>query len=308
LLYVIIAHYNRPYLHWADSRLLSYWAEPLTIIGFGIYTLWRERNAYTRRRLTVLVALVATIWWLLPEVSAHFGLEEPMWGSLPAPFPFPPGIHIPGKLSFFLVLGLAFLFGRRVDCGWNCTCVGLRETAGQPFREATLRGEKAWQWRHLRWLSTGYLFLYLALLCVPATAFSLSVYRWFWRLVDGSYFFSLLLVPLLGNRNYCRYVCPFGALYGLLNVLGFYRIRAEPEKCRGCGRCERECDMGIPVQRLVRERGEVNVVDCMGCGRCVTECPAGVLHFEDVRSRLFGWNITPRKRPAQPLGDQVRGT
>jgi ferredoxin len=32
----------------------------------------------------------------------------------------------------------------------------------------------------------------------------------------------------------------------------------------------------------------------MGCGRCVTECPAGVLHFEDVRSRLFGWNITPR--------------
>jgi ferredoxin len=42
--------------------------------------------------------------------------------------------------------------------------------------------------------------------------------------------------------------------------------------------------MGIPVQKFVETKGEVNVSDCVGCGRCVTSCPKGVLKVSGVRS------------------------
>ena len=45
--------------------------------------------------------------------------------------------------------------------------------------------------------------------------------------------------------------------------------------------------MGVPVSRLVREVGVIDVPDCVGCGRCVTECPKGILKTRDVRDSLL---------------------
>ena len=102
-------------------------------------------------------------------------------------------------------------------------------------------------------------------------------------LLGAIYFGSFLFIPLTGNRNWCRWLCPYGGTFGLLNKAGFYKIKAKQDECISCMKCERECDMGIPVQRLVAEKGEVNTADCVGCGRCVTNCPKGVLSFHDVR-------------------------
>ena len=70
------------------------------------------------------------------------------------------------------------------------------------------------------------------------------------------------------------------------NKVGFYKIKADREKCISCGKCTKECDMGIPVQHLVETKGEVNVFDCVGCGRCVANCPRKALRFSDVRGLL----------------------
>lgn len=106
----------------------------------------------------------------------------------------------------------------------------------------------------------------------------------FFGAVGVIYFTSFLFIPLTGNRNWCRWLCPYGQTFGILNKAGFYKIKADKEKCISCGKCAKECDMGIPVQHLVETKGEVNISDCVGCGRCINNRPKKVLSFYDVRS------------------------
>jgi polyferredoxin len=103
--------------------------------------------------------------------------------------------------------------------------------------------------------------------------------KYFYNFVTYTYYGSFLLIPLTGNRNFCRILCPFAALWGVLSVSGFYRINAKKDDCIECKKCEEVCDMGIPISRLVKEKGQIRSVECMGCGRCVTICPKNVLSF-----------------------------
>jgi glutamate synthase (NADPH/NADH) small chain len=56
----------------------------------------------------------------------------------------------------------------------------------------------------------------------PPSAWTVSFVGGFGLVVGLTYFGSFFLVPLTGNRFYCRYLCPYGATFGLLNHAGFY--------------------------------------------------------------------------------------
>lgn len=164
-------------------------------------------------------------------------------------------------------------------------CVGARDTMGAVFRQETIKSEKAWKFRHFKWVLTGCYFFLFIIVLIPfsKTKFIVDI---FLGIVGLTYFTSFLFIPILGNRNWCRWLCPYGGTFGILNKAGFYKIEAEREKCISCGKCNRECDMGIPVQYLVETKGEVNVADCVGCGHCVTNCPKGLLRFSDIRDHF----------------------
>lgn len=150
--YVAFAFVNGRFLHWfegADGEAplwLSQWTEYVVILVFGAWRTLAEQNSYTRKRLAFLTASVAIFWWAIPD---FLRLPEPYIGALPGQ-PIFPQIHAPGTLTFFGILLLVLLFGRRVVCGWNCPCVGIRETVGFAFRERTLRSETAWHWRYTK--------------------------------------------------------------------------------------------------------------------------------------------------------------
>ncbi|MEO5375763.1 MAG: 4Fe-4S binding protein [Alphaproteobacteria bacterium] len=271
---------NETWLFWWDSPVwFNRYTEYVLILCFGLWRIAAEHNPYTRRRLVVLVACVAVLWGLIPW---QFPFFEPYVGY-PGRQPEFPSLHTPGTLTFFLVLAAVLLFGRRVICGWNCPCVGIRETVGFPFRHVTPRGRWAWRLRHTKWI---FFTLYVGagvVLLSPLNSWSEAYLGFFGLVVVLPYFATLFLSPLTGNRSYCRYLCPFGATFGLLNKVGFYRIDYDERTCTDCGTCLQVCDMGIPVVELGRRSGKVDVADCMGCGRCVTECPTGSLVFRDVR-------------------------
>ncbi|MEO5371369.1 MAG: 4Fe-4S binding protein [Magnetococcus sp. DMHC-1] len=275
---------NDAWLFKFDNPLwLNRYTEYVIIIAFGAWRITAEKNPYTRRRLLILVANVACLWWLIPWV---FPFIEPHVGYL-AGLPAFPSLHTPGTLTFFLVLGGVFLFGRRVICGWNCPCVAIREVVGFPFRHAdhVPRGRWSWRLRHLKWI---WLALYLGAMWAmtrPANNITTGYLGFFAMVVVLPYFVTMLLSPWIGNRGYCRFLCPYGATFGLLNKVGMFRIDYDARSCIQCGKCKKVCDMNIPVWEMgVARQGKVDSTECMGCGRCITECPSQSLAFRDVRN------------------------
>ncbi|GMQ83917.1 MAG: hypothetical protein BMS9Abin06_0663 [Gammaproteobacteria bacterium] len=295
---------NEAWLFWFENPIwLNRYTEYGIILGFGIWRILAEQNPYTRRRFIILVFMVTVFWWLIPWL---YPVYESYVGFLWAQ-PVFPSLHVPGTLTFFLVLGLVFLFGRRIICGFGCPCVGIRETVGFPFRKKTLRSKWTWRLRHSKWFFFAWYVGIMAVTQFPPNSWTVSFVGSFYLIVMMTYFGTFFLAPLVGNRFYCRYLCPYGATFGLLNHAGFYAIKMDKDKCNDCRRCEQVCDMGIPVWEQGKQAGRVTALeDCMGCARCVVSCPTDALEIRDVRNlfrpkRVQNASYLLKRKQPEPL-------
>lgn len=79
-----------------------------------------------------------------------------------------------------------------------------------------------------------------------------------------------LAAGLFYDRFFCKYLCPMGAMYGLISKLGLYRVRRDETQCLACGKCDRAC----PVDLTVSQGRDVTSAECLACGLCVNACPA----------------------------------
>jgi glutamate synthase (NADPH/NADH) small chain len=302
---------NETWLFWFENPVwLNRYTEYGIILGFGIWRILAEQNPYTRKRFIILVFVVTVFWWLIPWL---YPVYEPYVGFLWAQ-PVFPSLHVPGTVTFFLILGLVFLFGRRIICGFGCPCVGIRETVGFPFRNKTPRSKWTWRLRHSKWFFFSYYVGIMVATQFPPNSWTVSFVGGFYLIVAITYFGTFFIAPLTGNRFYCRYLCPFGATFGLLNHAGFYGIDMDTDKCIDCQRCEQVCDMGIPVWNQGKEAGRVTALeDCMGCARCVVSCPVDALEIRDVRN-LFKKSLVQnashllKRNPLQDPGRQLAGS
>jgi polyferredoxin len=69
---------------------------------------------------------------------------------------------------------------------------------------------------------------------------------------------------------WCRYLCPYGALLGLVSVFSPTRIRRDAAACIDCGKCTLACPSSLPVDKLLSVRS----AECTACMECVAVCPA----------------------------------
>jgi ferredoxin-type protein NapH len=81
---------------------------------------------------------------------------------------------------------------------------------------------------------------------------------------------AILVLSVFLYRVFCRYLCPLGAFYGILQPVSFYRFKIK-DKCIDCGKCARICKMGVdPVKTP-------NSPECIRCRDCIHECPTGAI-------------------------------
>jgi polyferredoxin len=84
--------------------------------------------------------------------------------------------------------------------------------------------------------------------------------------------FLLVLVTssLVVKNAWCRYLCPYGAMMGLVALVSPTRITRNADACIDCGKCTTACPAGLPVATLASIRS----AECTACMSCVAVCPA----------------------------------
>ncbi|RJX22819.1 MAG: 4Fe-4S binding protein [Desulfobulbus sp.] len=195
-------------------------------------------------------------------------------------------IH-PAGLTIFMAALVIALALRKGFCGWICPVGFASNLAAATGRKLKiLLSPPAW----LDWilLSPKYLlllfFAYLILLGMDLAAiegFNNSTYN---LVVDAKmlYFFlapstlSLWILIFIAAmsfflRNFwCRTLCPYGALLGILALASPLKVRREEKNCISCNKCDRVCPGAIRVSA----KTNVSSPECVGCGECVSVCPA----------------------------------
>lgn len=79
----------------------------------------------------------------------------------------------------------------------------------------------------------------------------------------------VLAASLFVERPWCRWLCPFGAVQGLLQLAAPWKIRRNAALCTDCGCCSRVCPMRIDVAT----KNAVLDTRCNRCGECLAACP-----------------------------------
>jgi ferredoxin len=78
-------------------------------------------------------------------------------------------------------------------------------------------------------------------------------------------FITAALLNLVIPRFYCRFVCPLGALFGIINRFSIWRIGKTQDKCRDCKLCEKSCEGGCQPGSNIRISECVLCLNCLGC-------------------------------------------
>ncbi len=213
----------------------------------------------------------------------------------------------PAGLFILLAIILVSLVAGKAFCSWMCPVGLISETVGDLGqrlfgRPLHLPRWLDWPLRSLKYLLLGF-FAHAIFVVMGATALKqfldtpynlmadVKMYHFF---ADASQTTIIVLAVLIVlsfvfNRFWCRYLCPYGALLGIVGILSPNKITRDPISCIDCGRCATACPSRIPVDR----RKTVVSDECTSCLTCVASCPVrGALELKTVGRKQA---ISPRR-------------
>lgn len=255
----------------------------------------RSKASRWRAAVLVLVHLLIiahVVQWLLTgrtlsPVEPSESIETIKYGYVNAGF-----IFFAAAVLVTLVLG-------RFVCGWGCHLVAYQDLCTWLLKKIGIR-PKPFRSRLLIFVPLGaalYMFawpqvyIWLRGMARPPTTAHLMTEE-FWRTFPGLGVAVLtvgvcgfLIVYLLGNKGFCTYACPYGAVFGLAEQAAVGRIRVT-DACEGCGHCTSVCSSNVRVHEEVRDFGMVVDPGCMKCFDCVTVCPNDALYYGFGRPAL----------------------
>jgi polyferredoxin len=199
--------------------------------------------------------------------------------------------HMPSVHPAALVLAALFLLAsvllKKSFCSWLCPVGTVSESLWKLGRKLFRRNFIVPRWLDLPLRSLKYILMaFFLFLVVSMSAEALNEFMVapfgiiadvkmlnFFRelgLIGFSVVTSLVLLSVFIQNFWCRFLCPYGALMGLVSVVSPVRIRRDAEACIDCGKCNKACPSHLPVDRLIQVRS----MECTSCMECVAVCPA----------------------------------
>lgn len=84
---------------------------------------------------------------------------------------------------------------------------------------------------------------------------------------------GVFVLSVLFYRPFCKWICPLGAFYALMNKVSLLGIKVDEHRCISCGACRRVCQMDVDVT------SSPNHTECIRCGKCINACPTDAVSF-----------------------------
>ena len=84
---------------------------------------------------------------------------------------------------------------------------------------------------------------------------------------------GVVVLSVVFYRPFCKWLCPLGAIYALLNKVSLFQMKVDKHKCISCGKCAQACKMDVDVTQTP------NHTECIRCGMCIRACPTNAVCF-----------------------------
>ncbi len=91
-------------------------------------------------------------------------------------------------------------------------------------------------------------------------------------------FVTAVLLNFAIPRFYCRFVCPLGALFGLIDRFAVWRIGKTKAECINCRLCNVNCEGGCEPASQIR------ISECVLCFNCLDDCKHNLLAYQTKKS------------------------
>jgi NapH/MauN family ferredoxin-type protein len=229
---------------------------------------------------------------MLPTVTRPPGIEAflPISSLISLKYWLVTGIFNPIHPSGLIILLMALITAvllKRGFCSWVCPFGLLTEYLNRLHKSIFRKNIKLPPWldyplRSLKYLLLAF-FLWAIVLKMNAAALDYFIYSPYNMVADIKMlnFFSditpfafwvlvaLVVLSILIRNFWCRYLCPYGALLGVLSFLSILKVHRNVETCTNCQKCTRTC----PVDIKVHKTKSVISDECHACLQCVDVCP-----------------------------------
>ncbi len=197
-----------------------------------------------------------------------------------------PAIH-PAAMFLFMAFVLMSLLLKKSFCSWLCPVGTFSEYLWKLGRKVFGRNLRLPRWadiplRGLKYLLLGFFVFIIGAMSAEAIQDFMATPYGLIADVKMLNFFRdigetaaiviglLVLLSMLVQNFWCRYLCPYGALMGIASLFSPLKIRRDADACIDCGKCARACPSGLQVDRMV----QIRTVECTACMACVAACPA----------------------------------
>jgi len=204
--------------------------------------------------------------------------------------------HPAGMFIFIAIILVSFAFGKSF-CSWLCPIGFLSELVGD-FGEKIFKRKLIlpkfldYPLRALKYLLLLF-FVYAIFFVMSTLALKMFLDSPYNIVADVKmyYFFadisrtaliiiaSLFVLSIFIRNFWCRYLCPYGALLGLVSFLSPNKIKRNATSCIDCGLCSKACPSFIKVDKVKTVLSD----ECTSCLSCVDACPvADTLEVKNI--------------------------
>lgn len=282
---------------------------------------WKEDSQFLRQTIQLVFALLCI--WI--GVEFYFFVRWGVSAGQASFFPRPPGVegflpisalisltywirsgvvyavHPSGLFILVAILGVSVAM-KKAFCSWLCPIGTLSEGLWMFGKKLFGKNLRLPRWldyplRALKYLVLSFFIWAILRMDIPGMlAFIESPYN---KVADVKmYLFfahisavglwtiiALVLLSVVIRNFWCRFLCPYGALLGIVGWLSPMKITRTKDSCIDCELCTKACPASIKVHKA----GRVWSDECMSCLACVDVCPVKNTLEMKTKRRIRGY-------------------